>query len=299
MIKKTILTAFLLFILYTIFVIQFAPKWWNASQHQWQSNVIKAQNFLYDDSDTIQNVIIGSSLSSRLVTDSLPHTSNLSFGGQCIFDGLKILSHKSKLPKNIFIEMNYVLRPESKEFTNSLLSPILYYPRKLILSLREDKQPIAVLGYIQMVALDKVKSALFPIQEYRKKDKVETKSNDSSTLFSKMLSLQIKEYSQQPDQKILDKSFNTLRDYILKMENESANIVIFEMPVNNKLEDLPKAKVIRETYYKYIPASKYKYISLPGSFKRETTDGLHLNEDEAMEYTTYFKSEIKITSANK
>ena len=295
MIKKTILTALLLFILYTIFVIQFAPKWWSASQHQWQSNVIKAQNFLYDDSDTIQNVIIGSSLSSRLITDSLPHTYNLSFGGQCIFDGLKILTHKSKIPRNIFIEMNYVLRPESKEFTKSLLSPILYYPRKLILSLREDKQPIAVLGFIQLVVLEKVKSAFFPIQEYTKKEKVETKSNDSNTLFSKMLSLQIKEYSQDPDQKILDKSFITLKDYILKIENEnkSANIVFFEMPINNKLEDLPKAKVIRETFYKYFPASKYKYISLPGSFERETTDGLHLNEDEAIKYTTYLKSENK------
>jgi hypothetical protein len=288
MIKKTIFIAFLFFVCYTFFVLN-APKWWYASQHQWQDNVIKAQEFIYNENDTIQNVIIGSSLSCRFITDSLPQTYNLSFGGQSIFDGLKILTHKSKLPKNIFIEMNVVLRPESKEFTKSLNSPILYYTRKYIFSLREDKQPIAVFGKIVLAALMKINST-FTVLNYEKKDTIEKKLINNNVLFSKMLALQIKNYSQEPSDEILDKSFEILRDYVKILEEKNVNVSFFEMPVNFKLENLPQAKVIRETFYKYFPVSKYNYVPLPNLFKVETTDGVHLNEFEAIKYTTYFKS---------
>jgi hypothetical protein len=282
MIKKTFLTAIALFILYSVFVIFFAPEWWRASQHQWQINVTKAQNFLYDDSDTFQNVIVGSSLSCRLITDDLPNTYNLSFSGLSIFDGLYILTHKSKLPKNIFIEMNVVLHPETKEFTESLTSPVLYYPRKIIPSLREDKQPIAVLGNILGRNLERVLPP--PILS-------ESETSDGTSLFSKMLNLYIKGYSQEPSKESLDKSFNTLKKYITKIESNDVNIIFFEIPVNKQLENLPRAKIIRETFYKYFPKFKYKYTSLPDAFECETTDGIHLNGDEALKYTNYFVTE--------
>lgn len=289
MIKKTILTAFIFFVFYSFFVL-YAPKWWYASQNQWQDNVIKAQEFIYNDNDTIQNVIIGSSLSSRLITESFPHTYNLSFGGQSIFDGLKILTHKSYIPKNIFIEMNLVLRPESKEFTKSINSPILYYPRKYIFSLRENKQPIAVFGKISLATLVNLKSILITNLNYEKKNTIRNKSTNDNVLFSKTLALQIKDYSQEPSQEILDRSFEILSEYVKILKAKDVNVIFFEMPVNVKLENLPKAKVIRKTFYKYFPASKYNYIPFPNSFKVETTDGIHLNEYEAIKYTTYFKS---------
>lgn len=293
MIKRTILTTLLLFVFYTFFVAH-APKYWYASQSQSQNNVIKAQKLIYNENDTIQNVIIGSSLSSRLITESFPKTYNLSFSGQSIFDGLKILTHKSNLPKNIFIEMNFVLRPESIEFTKSINSPILYYPRKYIFSLREDKQPIAVFGKISLDVLGKIKSNFSHVHNYEKKENIVNKSINNNVLFSKVLDLQIKEYSKEPSKKKLDESFEILRDYVKTMEAKDVNVIFFEMPVNYKLENLPKAKAIRETFYKYFPSSKYNYISLPKLFKFETTDGIHLNKLEAIKYTAYFKSTNKI-----
>ena len=292
MIKRTILTTIILFVSYTLFVI-YAPKWWYASQNQWQNNLIKAQKFIYNQNDSIQNLIIGSSLSSRLIYENLPNTYNLSFVGQSIFDGLKLVVNKPTPPKNIFIEMNFVLRPESVDFTNSINSPILYYPREYINSLREDKQPIAVLGKISITKIDEIKSIFSSKHNYIKKDSIVNKSISNNVLFSKMLALKIKEYSQVPSEEILQESFDILRDNVRKLESKGVNVIFFEMPINNKLENLPKSKAVRETFYKYFSPSKYKYISLPKLSKYETTDGVHLNKLEAMKYTTYFKSFYK------
>jgi len=291
MIKKTILTAVTLFTIYSIYVAFFAPKWWHAAQHQWQENIIKAQNFLYNESDTIQNVIIGSSLANRLIMDSLSKTYNLSFSGQSIFDGLNILTRKSKKPKNIFIEMNIVLRPEDKKFTQSLNSPILYYPREMIVSLREDKQPIAILPVAGLELFSAVfNKPLFAKHNREKSNKTEIKSSDENRLFSKMLNLQIKDYSKEPDQEILDNSFNSLKEYVVKIEGNDTNIVFFEMPVDNRLKNLPQAQTVRETFMKFFPPTRYSYILLPDSSKYETTDGVHLTKEEARRYTIYFKS---------
>ena len=72
----------------------------------------------------------------------------MAFSGQSIYDGLNILLKRKRNPKNVFIEMNVVFRPENKDYAASLFSPILFYSANTFRSLRADKQPIAILGAI-------------------------------------------------------------------------------------------------------------------------------------------------------
>jgi hypothetical protein len=144
MIKKTIYYALSLFLAYTI-MIWFKPDW-DTSQHQWQDNLIKAQQYIYENNDSMQNVIAGSSLSTRLAMEKLPYMYNLSMGGQSIFDCLYIIAHKDILPKNVFIEMNFVFRKESNDFLSSFNSPVIMYSRKMIPSLRDENQPVGIAG---------------------------------------------------------------------------------------------------------------------------------------------------------
>lgn len=315
MIKKTIIISVILFSSYSIFVAFFAPKWWSVSQHQWQTNIINAQEYIYNDrKDTIINIIVGSSLSTRLVMNKLPHTYNLSFGGQSILDGLNILCNfkDNKLPKNIYIETNFILRGEDKNFTQSL-NTILYYPKKQLLSLREDKKPIAILGFVldykfnsfflrikyhfgklfynlSKIHIDKLFSHLSTIQE---NNLVSHPSNvQVDDLFSKLLALQVKSYNEMPTESHVKESFDNLKMYLKVLEDKKVNIVFFEMPVNSQLSYLPKTKLIRETFYKYFPPARYMYIPYPDSLKFITTDGIHLNGDEGLEYTNYLKNRI-------
>ncbi len=289
MIKKTLVVGTVFFVIYTIFTFSIMPDKY-VSQHQWQSNIITAQKYMYDDMDSYSNVIIGSSLSNRLVIDSLPKTYNLSFSGQSIYDGLDILSHKTNLPKNIFIEMNIALRAKDENFASAVFSPILYYPRKMLPSLRDGKQPIGILGGITSSII--TRPFIEGLKNIFQLNEESTTNVNKKELFSKMLLLEIKNYSQCPSQKTINGSFDSLDKLVSQLENRGVNIVFFEIPVNSKLNNLPRAKTIRTAFYNNFPSSTYTYISMPDSLKFETTDGLHLNEDEALKYTMYLRSKL-------
>jgi hypothetical protein len=70
-------------------------------------------------------------------------------------------------------------------------------------------------------------------------------------------------------------------------------ILFFEIPVNYQLNHLPKANLIRKTFYENFPESKYKYIPMPDSEQFITSDGVHLTQDEALTYTIYLKEKMK------
>lgn len=265
-----------------------APSWWQASQHQWQDNTIGAQEFIYDKDHVYSNVIVGSSLSTRLVKDSLKDTYVLAFAGLSAFDGLKILIKEAQLPKTIFIEMNFILRPENEDFINSLFSPVMFYPRSFILALREKKQPVAVVG---RVGPELVKDMV--IKNLKLQSSTDKKANTSETQkphldFSILLKLQMDDYAKTPEQEIVDKSFTQLKEYVEILKKRGVYIVFFEMPVNSKLENLPKAAVIRNTFYKYFSPNEYQYTNIPKELDFKTTDGIHLGGAEALKYTRYF-----------
>ena len=83
MIKKTIIVFIVLFGVYT-FIILLNPSI-SATQHQWQDNVVRAEKYIYDESDTINNLIVGSSLSLLIRNDSLRHFYNLAFAAQSFY----------------------------------------------------------------------------------------------------------------------------------------------------------------------------------------------------------------------
>jgi hypothetical protein len=296
MIKKTIFVFLVIFVLYSLF-IALKPKL-GSSQHQWQDNIIKAQKFAYDDTDTIENVIIGTSLSCRLIMDSLPSFYNLSFSGQSIFDGLKIIKNKNVFPKNVFIETNLIMRGESLDFTNSLFSPISYFLNKNFIALRADKQPIGI--FIRyFTAFKSILNNKFLISK-KENTKLENKENvvevkqdiQKDELFKKMLDLQIIEYSKCPDTLELKKKLVLLSEYVNMLKDNNVNVYFFEIPINSNLMELPKAKIIRNEINLKFPSSMVNYIQIDSSLY-ETTDGVHLGNIEALKYTTFFKNRIK------
>jgi hypothetical protein len=105
MIKTSLLTVFGLLICYEM-VIRSTDVWWTIGQNQWQANVIRANKFIYSDSQ-IDNVMVGSSISSKLGVkisrDSLPAGFyNLSFDGLSSMDGLLILQKLNYSPQRLY-----------------------------------------------------------------------------------------------------------------------------------------------------------------------------------------------------
>lgn len=284
MIKKTILVFVILFATYNCIVI-FNPGI-SAPQQQWQDNVVKAEKYIYDKSDTVSNVILGSSLARLMVMDSLPHYYNLAFAGQGILDGLEILNQTEKLPKNIFIETNTVFTEANKSFTDGLFDPLTFSIKKYCISLRSDKQPLAFIYPSLQAAMHKGKNT----EESKAPATDQTDDND---LFNKMIKMQIEYYTWTPDSNIVNKQFLALTNYIRILKNRGANIVFFELPFNSKLVELPLARLIRNKFYEHFPAAQNNYITMPDCSNYVTSDGFHLKDDEAKVYTSYFKKESK------
>ncbi len=255
-----------------------------ATQHQLQDNIIRAQRFIYLEEASINSVIVGSSLARHLKMELLPNMYNLSFGGYSILDGLKIVSQKIDMPGTIYIETNVILKGENNDFQTSINSPILFNLRRILPSLRDEFQPVSLLGYnIIKLKIKQLKISTIPANS------IKTSKRDQA-LFLKMLNLQIEQYSIEPEINLLNENFQKLKGHIADFEKKGINIVFFEMPVNSKLMNLPKAIAIREFFYRTFPPIKYKYITVPENIKFKTRDGLHLGYEEAFNYTKYFKT---------
>jgi hypothetical protein len=286
MIKKSIITALFLFVLYSLLIFVVAPNK-GVSQHQFQENIIKAEHYLF--SDSIQkNVIIGSSLSCRLIMDSLPEFYNLSFKGKGIFDGLNVIQQKEVIPETVFIEMNIPLRNADKELLSSLNNPFLRTGKRLLLSLREDKQPLAAIGHLVngKVVLPAVK-----LMKANMNEGPGGKANQG--LFNQLLKAQIENYNKVPKQKELEEAFIKLQSNVRILQEKGVRVVFFEVPVNKQLCSLPLAEIIRKEFLKRFPNNKYDYVPVPDCGYYKTSDGVHLTPDEAARYTAYFYSIAK------
>jgi hypothetical protein len=282
MIKKSLFAALMFLILHAL-VVHFSGI--GNSQHIWQDNINKAQRYIYSK-DTLMDVIVGSSLSNRLIMDSLPGLYNLSLQGQNVYDGLAIIFRKEQLPKTIYLEMNIVLGKENKTFTSSLFSPILYNIRKYFPSLRDEYQPVGQLGRVVMNSIGKIN----PDSKILKSPPV------SEEVFNKIINLKCQDYSVVPEAEVLENRSAILKEYVSVLENRGTEVIFFEMPVNEKLARLPMPCKIRETFNSTFPPEKYKYIQLPDYKDYRTRDGEHLSPEEALLYTCYFRS--KITESN-
>lgn len=289
MIRKALLTAFTLLLLHALFVYVNPIS---SSQYAWQGNTIKAQQFIYGDAS--ESIIVGSSLSNRLVMDSLQGMTNLSFSGQGIFDGLSILNHSSKSPRLVFIETNIMMRDENENFTSYINSPVLSPIKRAIPSLRDEFQPVGILGEIIIRTLKKDESG-----QSNDLEEMTTQRSGDDTFFQKMLTLQAENYNQTPDTTVLRARFEDLAKAVENLEVNGVRVIFFEMPVNETLCDLAEPQMIREYYRRYFPESKYDYIRVPHCDGYVTTDGAHLGGAEALRYTKFFKRHAEALAAGQ
>jgi hypothetical protein len=298
MIKKSIIFTIFLLICWN-FLIQYKP--FSLSQHQWQDNIISAEKFIYDI-DSIDNLIVGSSLARKLQMDSLPNFYNLSLGGQSIFDGLNILRNKKNLPRNVFIETNVFVRGENSNFNEIVSSSILNKLKESSSIFRTDKQPLA---YVGKRVVSPIVSGFFYKIIYMVRDKIKLEfqpketinpSESGNTIFDKMLALQLDNYSKDIDTSMMNNRFESLKNHIEFLESKGVKVFFFEMPVNPALLELNRSKYLRHRVKSEFQNNYF--ISLPDNIEiYKTGDGIHLTSEESKIYTEYFKNEV-ITVAN-
>ncbi len=276
MIKRIAITTLVLLFGYAL-VIHFHNDALNAGQYSEQRNIIKAERYLYGNTDTLQGVIVGSSLAERIDVDSMRGIYNLAFGGYGAQDGLKILLTKKTIPPLVFVETNFSFN-EVKESFQKNFDPDFAYPEKLYIPiLRSGNQPLSVvLGTLRN----------------RKKPKkvIDTSMNntENGSIFKTMLKIQKKAFSHL-DTNMIKTSLLQLKGYVNAVEKRGSKVYFLQMPVNKALLDLPLSKAIRAGYARNFPDAKY--VPIPDSLISvcKTADGIHLNEYSAWVFARYFR----------
>ncbi|TAG65967.1 MAG: hypothetical protein EAZ25_13845 [Oscillatoriales cyanobacterium] len=110
-----------------------------------QNNIVKAQRYVYDDSD-LKIVMVGSSLSANLhVTDIGKGVKSIALGGGSSQTGLEIVKKSNSNPPIILVEINDTIsRTIDRDLVESLYNPVFYWMRQYLPILREEYRPVSI-----------------------------------------------------------------------------------------------------------------------------------------------------------
>lgn len=291
MIKKSIIIALILLIAYEA-VIRLTHIKWDTSQNDKSANLISAQNFMYNLGDEeIKNdtLIIGSSISRKLVTDSLgKNYYNLAFNAWSSYDGLEVVSLTKKKPACLLIETNVVGNQQLQQDVTGSLTPVTFYSSQIFKSFQLKNQPVGLLvGGIK----EKLKARI---------DEMRRLKRQNQELYNYNISLEKEKQNKPlPDSEMV-KRFTVLQKLIDGFKAQNIQIVFYEIPFDKELENTAIMQQNRKYFRQYFPEEKYKYVQLPAENNYVYSDGLHLNQESALPYTLYLKGELeKIKSINK
>ncbi len=281
MIKKVFITAVVLLAVYSI-VLKFLPEGLDTDQSQYGENVIKAQNFIYNSRpEETENVIVGTSLSTRIFTDSLGQGFvNLAFSGSTIWDGLRLIKAKAIKPKRVFIENTFLFKNTDYNLTDYVTNGFHSKLKSALPVLLEENQPVGVL-----------KAML--VNQLRGKQNELVIDSTAVNINPEILEIQseyfVHDYIEENYEYIFTRRLRAELDELL---SNGIEVILYEMPLH---PDFCSSEVVRRTRVecqKLADEAGIRFITLQNCEFYQTNDGIHLVEHSGLKFTRYLKSKI-------
>lgn len=273
MIKKSIY-CLLFFSVLHLCVVLLNPSLGTAT-HQWQDNLVKAQSFYY--SDKADTVMVGTSLSAKIISDSIPSVKSVAFGECAVEDGLKLILSKNDLPKYVLVETNLLLRNGNPELVSKTTTGVVSLIKGWIPSLRERYEPICLFASMIMTSTG--------VNAQAGKTKINTK------LLNESINRMHKNDRLVPEEEA-ESRLKDIKGLINELERKGTQIIFFEMPINEKLLHLKRFAQTRDVMKKEFPKNLYTYMPTDTT-KYLTTDGEHLSFDEQQRFSHFFSKALK------
>jgi len=275
MIKRSLLVFAALALGYSLF-LHFTRVDWDTTQHLANGNRIKAERFAFDDAADGGTVIIGSSLAYRLALDSFPQgTANLGFGGLSVYDGLELIRRSGRKPKRVLVETNILFREPDRAFLDALFQPGLYQMRRQLPLMREENQPSGVLfGWMK--------------QRFLAQRSPEAAGDSSAGPSAVMLNEHRAKYAELPADSTQARFADMLASGAQALEQQGAEVIFFEMPIEAELEASRLAEGARALVKARFPTHR---VLRAGPDGWRTTDGLHLAKPDAARFSGWLARE--------
>lgn len=274
MIKKSFLSFLVMFGIHAVVTYLFPSL--GMATNQWQDNMVKAQHFLYDeDADT---AMIGTSLSARILPDSIPSVRSVAFGGCAVEDGLRLILSKPKVPHCVLVETNLFLRNGNDELVDKMTKGIIPQVKRWIPSLRESNEPICLLSGLMIKAAGiNPQAAAMTVDMEQLKESIKRHLADDKSLSDTELAQRME----------------TLKPLLIQLEQKGTKLIFFEMPIHQELYHLKELEQTRQAVRKAFPKTRYAY--LPNDTTTYlTTDGLHLDYEGQQRYSHFIKQALLV-----
>ncbi len=289
MVKKSIIVTIILLILYSgyIYILKPAP----VIQYNSQGNVIRAEEYMYNDSLQHCDLVLGTSMTAKLIRGNLPrNVYSLAGPGLTVYDELQLIKTLHCHPKYIFIEGNSIMSPPKPEIQKYLFNVPNFYRKKYLLCMRDSYQPAGqtfsgVFSFSAQMTMHFTKHIFNPLVRVFHKGGVVPV--DMAKYYA-----EAKEKTKFADTVALQKAFDFLKADVADLAKSGTKVCFFTMPNDSAVYNSFISKKIREYFVKQFTKPTYEILPFPNIYQYHTTDQIHLDEPGCVKMTTELSGEI-------
>lgn len=234
------------------------------------------EDFLYGERKPI--VIIGSSLSGAFEDRKLfekPYF-NLYLPFTGAFTGLELIKRSGRTPETLFIEINHMDRGIDSQSIDKLFQFPMHGLKAYLPFLRSKNKTLNNLTDRLIKPSDKKSNEIRPPEK----------------LYNELLKTAGKDWNYTIDSLHLFREFSSAAKIIRTLSDQGCKVILFEMPIDPSLRDLPRAIIQREFFRQLAKDEAYLYIDNDPGVRYNTGDGVHLLSKDALLYSEYLISKL-------
>jgi hypothetical protein len=255
-----------------------------------QSNIVKAQRYVYQDDSDLKMVIVGSSLAANLNVKHIGEgVKSIALGGGSSQTGLEIVKRSKSKPRIVLVEINdTIIRKIDSELLDSLYHPIFYWMRQYLPMLREEYRPVSVF-------INSLKSRSKQNQKLMSREALDSLEGRNVTpelsqkAIQTTVDIQSKPLSEK-DAKNMKQEADLMKNQIAEIKkNTGAKVVLFDIPQESRVNATLRIKQVRELAKKLFPPDRFEWLPPPKEREWRTNDGIHLIRSDARDFAEFLR----------
>jgi len=255
-----------------------------------QSNVVKAQRYVYQDESDLKMVIVGSSLAAYLnVKDIGEGVKSIALGGGSSKTGLEIVKRSKSKPRIVLVEINdTIIRKIDSELLDSLYHPIFYWLRQYLPMMREEYRPISVfIDYLKSRSKQNLK--LMTREELDSLEGRNLTPELSQKSIQTIVDVESKPLSEK-DAETIKQEAELIKTQIAEInKNSGAKVVLFDIPLESRVNAAIRRKQVRDLAKKLFPSDRFEWLPPPKEREWRTNDGIHLIRSDARDFAEFLR----------
>jgi hypothetical protein len=269
--------------------------------NQWQSNIIKIQNYSHQQHLKIDVILVGSSIAANIPAESIGDNNlNLALNGGCSQTGLEAVIRQAVKPKILLVEINNTInRKIDKQIVESNYNPVLYAFHHYLPSFREEYKPSSQL----ILRLEELRSKLKQGNRLVAQPKNEQQlTTNHRNLTGQILAQAIQDNSKPlsaAEKSILSTEAQYIKSQISKIERDGTQVILFNVPGDSQLENTLAVKQSQVLMKDLFPDRSFDWLPAPPSRQWATDDGVHLIKSDAIIYANFVRERLKISAKSR